>query len=98
MKNYLVNPLFLSGTMFQVMFNYRSKMFAGQHKLAAWMVLVACLIGFGAYIPWLAWRAGGSRNPLLLVDAVRLGLTIAFAVQGMLYKRVEQDIEDKNTS
>jgi hypothetical protein len=98
MENYLVNSLFLSGTMFQVSFNYRSKMFAGQHKLAAWMALVSCLIGLGPYISWLAWRAGGSRNPLLLVDAVRLGLTIAFAVQGMLYNRVEQDIEDQNTS
>jgi hypothetical protein len=98
MENYLVNPFFLSDTMFQVAFNSRSKMFAGQHKLASWMALVSCLIGLGPYIPWLAWRAGGSRNPLLLVDAVRLGLTIAFAVQGMLYKRVEQDTEDKTAS
>ena len=90
MENYLINPLFLSGTMLQVAFNYRS-------KLASWMALLSRLIGLGPYIPWLAWRAGGSRNPLLLVDAVRLGLTITFVVQGMLYNRVEQDIEDKNT-
>ncbi|RXW19303.1 hypothetical protein EST38_g6558 [Candolleomyces aberdarensis] len=97
-KNYLVNPLLLCGTIFQVILNYTSKTFAGGYKLAVWMHLVSYLISVVAYIPQLAWRAGGIRHPMLLGNAVTMGSIIVFAVQGVLYKRVEQDIEDKDTS
>ncbi|KAJ2932404.1 hypothetical protein H1R20_g4725, partial [Candolleomyces eurysporus] len=97
-KNYFVNPLSLCGTIFQVILNYRSKTFAGGYKLAAWMHVVSHLISLVPYIPWLAWRAGGIRPPISLGAALTTGSIIVFAVQGVLYKRVEQDIEDKDTS
>ncbi|RXW19290.1 hypothetical protein EST38_g6566 [Candolleomyces aberdarensis] len=96
-ENYLANPFFLSGTIFQVVLNYRSKTFAGGYRLAVWMHLVLYLIGLAEYIPWLAWRAGGLREPFSLGGAVRLGWTIVFAVQSPLYMKIEQDIEDKDT-
>ncbi|KAJ2932378.1 hypothetical protein H1R20_g4723, partial [Candolleomyces eurysporus] len=97
-SKYLTNPLSLCGTIFQVILNYRSKTFAGEYKLAAWIGLVLHLITLVVYIPRLAWRAEGTRGPFSLRDAVDLGLTVVVAVQGVLYKRVEQDIEDKDTS
>ncbi|KAJ2929904.1 hypothetical protein H1R20_g7159, partial [Candolleomyces eurysporus] len=97
-SKYLTSPLSLCGIIFQVMLNYRSKTFAGGYKLAAWIHLVLHLITLVVYIPRLAWRTEGIRDPFSLRDAVDLGLTVVVAVQGVLYKRVEQDIEDKDTS
>ena len=97
-ENYLVHPLYLAGIIFQVVLNHRSKTFAGEYKVAAWIDVVVRLISFVGYIPWLAWRSGGIRDPFSLEDAVSFGLIVVFAVQGVLYRRVEQDIEDKDTS
>ncbi|KAJ2928255.1 hypothetical protein H1R20_g8826, partial [Candolleomyces eurysporus] len=96
--SYLLSPLYLCGTIFQAVLNYRSKTFAGQHKLAAWMLLAVRVIDFAAYIPWLAWRAGEIRSPYSFGDSVTLGLAVVLVVQGVLYKKVPQDIEDEDTN
>jgi hypothetical protein len=62
------------------------------------MHVAVIFTGLVAYVPRLAWRAGGIRDPLSLEELVSLGLAISFAVQGVVYRRVEQDIEDKDTN
>ncbi|KAJ3520164.1 hypothetical protein NMY22_g12871 [Coprinellus aureogranulatus] len=89
----LLSPLNLAADVFQLIFNYRSRTFAGQYKLAAWLTLAMYVLDFASESEWVVGKVLVGRA-LEVVWVVYLVPLVAWCVQAMLYPRVVQPSED----
>jgi len=92
MYAYMASPLLTTGDMYQIILNHRHKTFAGQYKLTLLIQLFEQLVLRPMlYIP----RVVGDislRNEYALVDLKDLAMTLAWALQAVIYPKVSQDV------
>ena len=91
---FLISPLNMAGDIFQLILNYRSRTFAGQYKLAAWLMLVVYVMDFASETEWVVGTVLVGR-PLEVVWVVYLIPLAVWVAQAVLYPKVAQDLEEK---
>lgn len=83
----------MAADVFQLVLNHRSKTFAGQYKLTAWLMLAMYVIDFASESEWVVGKVLVGRA-LEVVWVVYLVPLVAWAVQAVLYPKVVQPSED----
>ncbi|TEB26708.1 hypothetical protein FA13DRAFT_1776774 [Coprinellus micaceus] len=94
LEKFLLSPLNMAGDIFQLILNYRSRTFAGQYKLAAWLMLVMYVLDFASETEWVVGKVLVGR-PLEAAWVVYLIPLAVWVVQAVLYPKVAQDIDEK---
>jgi hypothetical protein len=94
LEKFLLSPLNMAGDIFQLILNYRSRTFAGQYKLAAWLMLVMYVLDFASETEWVVGKVLVGR-PLEAAWVVYLIPLAVWVVQAVLYPKVAQDVEEK---
>jgi len=93
---YLLLSMEVVGTILQITLNWRSRSFAGDHKISVLLMLALNAISVANFVPALVGRYG-TRPPLHAHLVVGLVLALLLAWQALVFPTVPQILEEDHT-
>ncbi|KAJ6562522.1 hypothetical protein B0H19DRAFT_1248232 [Mycena capillaripes] len=93
---YAYFPLKLTGDIFQLLLNYRSRTFAGSYKLTVVLACIYAMLVLTHFMPLVVGRYE-ARPGLSIWEAVEMVLLAAMAWQAAVLPKVTQKMEDEDS-
>jgi hypothetical protein len=89
-------PLYLTGSLSQLVLNQRSKTFAGRHKIGLALSCIRAVLNLITYLPAVVGRYD-ARSGLSFSTAVEYIILAAMACQAAVFPEVTQKMEDEDS-
>jgi hypothetical protein len=93
---FFIRPIYLTGRILQLLLNWRSRTYAGSHRVAAVLMIACELTHLGGFIPSLVGRFD-ARPSLTANEVVETTLIMVGCWQALTLPSVNQTSEDDHT-